>query len=136
MHHDHRYVEQSLALLHKVLASHACPPQGHAFWSLLDSVADFFGQEMPRHILSEETEVFPAYAGRDEGQALTALRHEHEQLLELTAGFTHWLGVVRACPNEADWAILRQHGERIAAVLAAHLKHEDEVLDRLKATAV
>lgn len=134
MHHDHRYVEQSLALLHKVLASHACPPPGHAFWCLLDNVATFFGTELPRHILTEETEVFPAYAGCDDAQALQAIRQEHDQLLELTATFIHWLGVVRARPNEGDWSILRRHGEQMEQALQAHLRHEDEVLDRLRAT--
>lgn len=132
MHTDHRYVEQSLAMLDKVLASHACPPAGHIFWSVLQRGVTFFTDELPLHIVTEEMQVFPLYACQDHGQELTALRQEHERLLEMVATFTHWLGLVQARPNEADWAILRAHGLTLAQALGEHLRHEDAVLEALK----
>ncbi|MFN3430060.1 MAG: hemerythrin domain-containing protein [Candidatus Sericytochromatia bacterium] len=131
LHDENRCARQSLALLHTAVSSLPCPPEGHAFLGLLRESARYFETELPRHILEEETRVFPHYAGMDGAGELVALREEHRQLHDMAAEFARWVRHFAEAPTDEAWRMVREHGNAIEMATRRHMDHEDAILRRL-----
>jgi iron-sulfur cluster repair protein YtfE (RIC family) len=131
LHDENRYTRQSLALLHTAVSSPNCPPAGHAFWGLLHESARFFDTELPRHILEEETQVFPHYACMDGAGELLALREEHRVLHGMATEFARWVRRFAESPTDEAWRMVREHANALEMAMRRHLDHEDAILRRL-----
>ena len=128
---ENRYTRQRLARLHTAVSSLPCPPAGPAFLGLLEESARFFEAELPRHILEEETQVFPHYVGMDGAGALLRLREEHQALHGLALEFAHRVRRFTEAPSDEAWRMVREHASAIELLLHRHMAHEDAILRHL-----
>lgn len=131
LHADHRYARQSLELLRTAVSCHARPPAGHAFLRMLQEAAAYFEQELPRHMLDEEMNVFPHYLGLEGSRDLWRLREEHQDLWALSEEFARWAERFASDPTDARWHMVREHALDLEGLMQRHLAHEEEVMRRL-----
>lgn len=132
----HHYVRKTLALLKTISSCANCPPEGHAFLSILSTIESFLQSELPRHILEEEIRLFPQFVGEVDPGVLHTLREEHLAITELAAEFSGWLAKLLKHPNDADWRVFRDYASRLEALLSAHLQLEERALPHAFRTIV
>jgi hypothetical protein len=122
--HDHGDLREELSSFLQVLAADACPPPGHAFHAVLDSVAGYFAHELPEHVAEEEALVYPDVPPAQ----LARLREQHQAMLVMAGMFSRQHQTFTQAPTERAWTELRHIGKRLSEAVRQHLDYEEAVL--------
>lgn len=134
IHHDHEYVRQSLALIRAALTCHATPPDGHAYWCILRDAATYLAAELPRHMATEEAQIFPHYADRPGAERLDDLRADHRALAGLADELLAVVDRLAEGPPERRWPVACARARRLEALLSGHMDAEEALLRKLGRT--
>ncbi len=128
---EHMRLREALSRLCLVVGPVNCPPAGHIYLGMLESLAQYFANDLSTHAAHEEAYQYPALASRMRPGELEQLLADHRVLLVLAEAFTETATTSLVAPGEVAWAALREHATALATLLADHLTREEAIADRV-----